>query len=230
MAASVQQRIAFGERTGQQVRRIGAGFGSEGEHPLLSGALCVSVHGFSLYANTQVPAHRRDQLERLIRYTARGAVSLESLEQDANGDLVYTFTHPWSDGTTGIRLSPVELLEKLTALVPLPRVHLVRYGGCLASHSHLRRAIIPTPRQQGIDEEATDTGSPRWTWARLLKRVFALDMACCPWCQRGALRIIAAITHGEVIRKLLQHLKLSADPPPMAPARVRQEAFAWSSA
>jgi Putative transposase/Transposase zinc-binding domain len=230
MAASVQQRIAFGERTGKQVRRIGAGFGSEGERPLLSGALCASVHGFSLHANTQVPAHRRDQLERLIRYTARGAVSLERLEQDANGDLVYTFTHPWSDGTTGIRLSPVELLEKLAALVPLPRVHLVRYGGCLASHSHMRGAIIPTPRQQGIDEEATDTGSPRWTWARLLKRVFALDMARCPWCQRGALRIIAAITHGEVIRKILQHLKLSADPPPIAPARVRQEAFAWSSA
>jgi hypothetical protein len=230
MAASVQQRIAFGERTGQQVRRIGAGFGSEGERPLLSGALCASVHGFSLHANTQVPAHRRDQLERLIHYTARGAVSLERLEQDANGDLVYTFTHPWSDGTTGIRLSPVELLEKLAALVPLPRVHLVRYGGCLASHSHLRGAIIPTPRQQGIDEEATDTGSPRWTWARLLKRVFALDMARCPWCQRGALRIIAAITHGEVIRKILQHLQLSADPPPIAPARVRQEAFAWSSA
>jgi hypothetical protein len=94
-------------------------------------------------------------------------------------------THPWSDGTTGIRLPPVELLEKLAALVPLSRVHLVRYGGCLASHSHLRGAIIPTPRQQGIDEEATGTGSPRWTWAQLLKRVLALDMARCPWCQRG---------------------------------------------
>src|SRR6266498_4599894 len=100
-------------------------------------------------------------------YTARGAVSLERLEQDANGDLVYTFTHPWSDGTTGIWLSPVELLEKLAALVPLPRVHLVRYGGCLAPHSHLRGAIIPTPRQQGIDEPAARTGSPRWSWARL---------------------------------------------------------------
>jgi hypothetical protein len=33
MAASVQQRIACGERAGQQVRRIGAGFGSEGEAP-----------------------------------------------------------------------------------------------------------------------------------------------------------------------------------------------------
>jgi hypothetical protein len=121
-------------------------------------------------------------------------------------------------------------LEKLAALVPLPRVHLVRYGGCVAPHSHLRGAIIPTPRQQGVDEEETDTGSPRWSWARLLKRVFALDMARCPWCQRGALRLIAAITHGEVIRKILQHLKLSADPSPIAPARVRQEAFAWSSA
>jgi hypothetical protein len=105
---------------------------------------------------------------------------------------------------------------------------LVRYGGCLAPHSHLRRAIIPTPRQQG--EEETDTGLPRWSWVRLPKRVFALDMARCPWCQQGSLRIIAAITHSEVIQKILQHLKLAADPPPIAPARVRQTAFAWSSA
>ena len=48
-------------------------------------------------------------------HTARGAVTLEHLAQDANGDLIYTFTHPWSDGTTGMRLSPVELLEKLAA-------------------------------------------------------------------------------------------------------------------
>jgi hypothetical protein len=93
-----------------------------GEAPTLTGPRCASVHGFSLHANTQVPAHRRDQLERLLRYTARGAVSLERLQEEANGDLLYTFTHPWSDGTTGIRLSPVELLEKLAALVPLPRV------------------------------------------------------------------------------------------------------------
>ena len=67
MAASVQQRIACGERAGQTVRRIGSGFGHEGERPTLTGPHCASVHGFSLHANTQVPAHRRDQLERLIR-------------------------------------------------------------------------------------------------------------------------------------------------------------------
>ena len=104
LAASVRQCIAFGERAGERVRRLGSGFGAEGEAPTLTGTRCASVQGFSLHANTQVPAHRRDQLERLIRYTVRDAVSLERLAQDANGDLVYTFTHPWSDGTTGIRL------------------------------------------------------------------------------------------------------------------------------
>src|SRR2546428_2062697 len=150
LAASVQQRIAFGERAGQKVRRIGSGFGSEGEVPRLTGPQCASVQGFSLHAHTHIPAHRRDQLECLIRYTARGAVSLERLEQDANGDLGYTFTHPWSDGTTGIRLPPLELVDKPAAPVALPRRHPPRHGACLSPHRHLRGAIIPTPRQQGV--------------------------------------------------------------------------------
>ena len=37
---------------------------------------------------------------------ARGAVALERLAEDAYGDLVYTFTKPWSDGPTGMTLSP----------------------------------------------------------------------------------------------------------------------------
>ena len=173
------------------------------------------------------PSHRRDQVERLIRYTARGAVSLERLEEDANGDLVSTFTKPWSDGTTGITLSPLELLEKLAAIVPLPRVHLVRYAGCLAPHSTLREAIIPTPRQQGIVGKEAKTGTPSWSWARLLGRVFALDMATCPFCRCGSLRIIAAITQEAVITRILRHCKLASVPPPIAPARLRQATFDW---
>ncbi len=107
---------------------------------------------------------------------------------------MYLCTRPWSDGTTGIKLSPLELLEKLAAIVPLPRAHLVRYGGCLAPHSTLRAAIIPTPRQQGMDSEEKKTGTPYWHWARLLGRVLHLDGATCPFCRRGSLQIIAAIT------------------------------------
>jgi hypothetical protein len=155
-------------------------------------------------------------------------VSLERLEQDANGDLIYTFTKPWSDGTCGIKLSPLELLEKLAALVPPPRVHQVRYGGCLAPHSKLRAVITRTPRQQGVPETASPVSS-RWGWARLLKRVFTIDRERCPRCQQGTLRIIAAITSRPIVRQILCHLNLAAEPPPRAPARLSQERFAWAS-
>jgi hypothetical protein len=52
MAASVQQRLACGERAGHKVRRLGAGLGSAGEAPKLPGPRCASVNGFSLHANT----------------------------------------------------------------------------------------------------------------------------------------------------------------------------------
>jgi hypothetical protein len=99
-----------------------------------------------------------------VRFCQCHGTGDERLETDANGDLLYTFTRPWSDGTRGIKLSPLELLEKLAALVPLPRMHLVRYGGCLAPHSQLRRLITPTPRQQGRDAPAARRASPYWSW------------------------------------------------------------------
>jgi len=162
-----------------------------------------------------------------MRYTARGAVALERLVEDANGDLLYFFTKPWSDGTTGVKLSPLELLEKLAAIVPLPRVHLVRYVGCLAPHSQLHGAIIPTPRQQGVGGDEANTGTPRWSWARLLGRVFALDMATFPFCRCGSLWIMATITHEAVIMRILRYLNLASLQPPIAPARSRQETFDW---
>ena len=36
------------------------------------------------------------------------------------------------------RLAKAVLIEKLGALVPLPRVHLVHYGGCVALHNQRR--------------------------------------------------------------------------------------------
>ena len=110
-------------------------------------------------------------------------------------------------------------------MVPLPRLHRLRDGGCLAPHSHLRAAIIPTPRQQGLEAPDGHTASPNWTWAPLLKRVFSIEMERCPVCQQGTLRIIAAMMERSVMQKIRRHLKLAEDPPPIAPAR--QAAFVW---
>jgi hypothetical protein len=90
----------------------------------------------------------------------------------------------------------------------LPDIAALNYEGCLAPYSTMRGAILPTPRQQGMEGPAASTGASRWRWARLLKRVFALALAHCPCCQRGARRVIAAITQEEVITRMLRHLQL----------------------
>ncbi len=56
------------------------------------------------------------------------------------------------------------------------------------------------------------------SWARLLKRVFGIDLEHCPNCG-GALKIVAAIEDPLVIAKILTHLNLPARAPPRSPAR-----------
>jgi len=56
LAASIGGKIAFGPNAGNYVRKIGGGFGYEGEVPLAKGKLCFSVNGFSLHANTRRPS------------------------------------------------------------------------------------------------------------------------------------------------------------------------------
>lgn len=55
------------------------------------------------------------------------------------------------------------------------------------------------------------------SWARLLKRVFDIDVERCAC--GGQLKIIAAIEEPAVIVRILTHLGLAARAPPRAPAR-----------
>ena len=49
----------------------------------------------------------------------------------------------------------------------------------------------------------------RMAWAKLLKRVFNIDMEHCPNCG-GDLKIIAAIVERASIERILKHLNLEA--------------------
>jgi hypothetical protein len=113
-------------------------------------------------------------------------------------------------------------MQRLAALVPLPRLHLIRFHGVLAPNAKLRSEIIPNPAEHAT-EHSTDhahaQGAPaRISWARLLKRVFDIDIDHCPNCA-GALKIIAAIEDPPVILRILTHLGLPTRAPPRAPAR-----------
>ena len=74
--------------------------------------------GFSLDASVRIEGQDRAGLERLLRYCARPPFALERLEQIADDRLVYRFPRPQPDGRTELRLTPVELIERLAVLIP----------------------------------------------------------------------------------------------------------------
>jgi hypothetical protein len=237
-AASTQNKIALGIRKGQNVRRLIEQLEEEylQSEPKLTGDMAVSFMGFSLHAAVSAWSTNRARLEQLVRYTARPAVSEERLSQANNGDIHYRLKTPWTDGTTGVVFSPLEFLEKLSALVPPPRIHLTRFHGILAPHSKFRKLVVPqidekvegntdVEKSLEVQDEDSELKQKRISWAKLLSRVFALDMANCDHCG-GELKAISAVIKQDVVMKILTHLGLPARAPPISPSRVpRQEEF-----
>ena len=90
-------------------------------------------------------------------------------------------------------MTPLEFMQRLAALVPRPRLHLIRFHGVLAPNAKMRPLVVPHgPQVQEADTEATapaecevDTARARpqrISWARLLKWAFDTDMHTCPNC------------------------------------------------
>jgi hypothetical protein len=86
----------------------------------------------------------------------------------------------------------------------------------LAPNAKRRSKVVPVAPAQTTTGEGDCTqeqGKPlRMTWARLLKRVFDIDVERCAC--GGKLKLIAVIEEPAVIEKILKHIGLDAQPPP----------------
>ena len=123
--------------------------------------LAYKHSGFSVGTSVRIEAHDRAGLDRLLRYCARRTFSMERLRKAGN-DLVYRcakqrsepggdrrfdqrgVNQPGSnqrDRQGEITLTPPELIDRITALVPSPRSHRHRYYGALAPNSPLRSVV-----------------------------------------------------------------------------------------
>ncbi len=217
-AASVQGLVAVGERAGMRVRRVL----SDPTEAIRTGDLCYASSGFSLHAATRIQAGDTDALERLCRYVARPPLAAGSLTRISEDLLSFKLKTPWSDGTTSILLSPLELIEKLAALVPPPRKNMVRYHGVLAPHAKHREKIVPAGQASNDDRAFGDEDAVprkyRLSWAALLARVFHIDALQCSC--GGKMRIVAAITDIDSARRYLKGVGLPVDIPVLAPARA----------
>ncbi len=226
-AASVRSRIAIGERAGLGVLRIGDLVDPEAA-AFVTGPRSTMIDGVSLHANVAVPAGDRRRLEKLCRYIARPPVSTQRLSKLGDGRLLYRLKRRWRDGTTHVVFQPLELVEKLAAIVPPPRIHMVRYHGVLAPRATCRRQVVAArnakrERRDEIDDSARDcTHTPRrWTpWAKLMQRVFAIDVLECPRCG-GKMKILATIHPPEATTAILESLGMSPRAPPPAASSLR---------
>lgn len=79
-----------------------------------------------------------------------------------------------------------------------------------------------------VQDTETDDGlkQKRIFWAKLLSRVFALDMANCDHCG-SEMKAVCAVMNGEVVVRILTHLGLPARAPPISPSTVPIQEEFW---
>jgi hypothetical protein len=218
-------------------------------------ALAFTETSFSVDAEVRIEAHEREGLERLLRYCApkvlrscaeevllgcaRPAFALERLREIDPEHLVYESAKPGPGGSVSLMLTPMQLLDRLAALIPPPRRHRYRYYGVLAPNSPLREAVTAlaqpaedtaAPAMIGASPSAATPAEPThrqaacYVWALLLARIYEVLPLLCPTCG-GEMKNIAfmaqghAVTEGAVIREILGHLGEPTSPPRLMPAR-----------
>ncbi|MCB9871511.1 MAG: transposase [Planctomycetes bacterium] len=239
-AAAVQGRLPFGSVDGAAAEVFGT---PRPTTPMAAKAQCADCAGFSLHAAVRIPAGRRDRLERLCRYVCRPPLCVERVRLTGDGRVACSFRKPWRNGVEGVRLDPQTFLSRLAAQVPPPRAHQVTYHGILAPASPCRSMVVPEVAEADSSERACGFGNRgvptpverlaqrlhqrasggrrrrHYPWAELLKRVFAVDVLLCDQCG-GRRKVLSFISDPVVIRRILDHLGLDTELPPIAPARA----------
>jgi hypothetical protein len=193
---------------------------SAGERVARAGVLCARIDGFDLHGRVAFGAADRERLEELVRYCARPPLANDRLSKRADGRYLLRLKTPWRDGTTHLCFEPIELMERLAAQIPKPRINLVLYAGVLAPNAKLRASAVGYARPAPVAEPPateTQTRAERETWAELMRATFGLDVLACPRCG-GRMRYIATIRDGGVARNILEHLRMPARAPPQLPA------------
>lgn len=239
-AASIRGVLATGERAGKAPLRLGTPVDSSLPHePDRDRAGADTGFGFNLDASVAIPARRREQRERVLRYMGRPPISDRRLQRLPDGRYALELRRPWSDGSTHVILSGTELCERLAALVPPQRVHQIRYCGVFAPRARLRplvkalaekhsgaaasrkkrgRHLVRDRHSEAPTAPACTHTRRRFLWAELLPRVHALDVTTCPKCG-GTMRLIAVVTEADTIRRILASVGEPTAPPEISPPR-----------
>ena len=119
--ASAQGLSLFGPRAGQPPLRLVDPSRARPDEPI------AIVEGFNVHAARTLHGADHAQVERFVRYLARPPIAQDRLERLGDGKVRYRFKRAFKDGSTAVDLEPFDLLARICALIPPPRMNMVRY-------------------------------------------------------------------------------------------------------
>ena len=200
-------------------------------NPDFAGKLLNWRHsGFSIESGTRI--YDQEARQALSQYIVRPPLSLEKIHWDQEQDTV-----TWKSSPSGYfrgrekHFSALDFIAQVTLHIPPRGRHLVRRYGLYSSrgrgtwkdrpalrarapqHWYGRQAAEPpTPTDAPKDQEVS-TRSSRKAWARLLAKVYELDVMACPKCG-SRMAVIAVILDPAEIRKIIACLAKHGRGPP----------------
>lgn len=146
---------------------------------------------------------------------AKPILALKRLSFDlARGKVIYQH----GDGDTErVEMDYLDFIARLTTHIPDKGQVMIRYYA-LYSNAHRgkeRKRAKTGPLLPIVEPPSAPITSPGWR--ELIKRLYEVDPLICPICG-SEMKVIAFITHYEVIDKIIHHLRLifrcQRPPPP----------------
>ena len=89
----------------------------------------------------------------------RPPIAQERLELTADGKVLFRLRRPWRDGARGIRFEPAELLEKLAAMIPKPRINLLVSHRVFAPHAQYRPDAVRRAKEGAVSRGTAPPGA-----------------------------------------------------------------------
>lgn len=199
--------------------------------------------GFSVDAHVTIAEHDRAGLARLSRYCARHPFAKGRLSRTEE-QVVYQLAKPDIHGNTALALSPLELFDKLAALIIPPRVHRNSYWGAFAPHSAMRPYVVllagetacadadSAARSEAVSGTPADTAADTTDddhvvggggglvslWACMLAKIYEVLPIVCRSCGHE-MKPVAVIVDRESLARICSYHGQPHKTPQLAPAR-----------
>ncbi len=111
----------------------------------------------------------------------------------------------WHNGADRVAFTPEGFIQRLIALIPPARSHLIRYNGVFASNFKYRNEIVP--RRTRDAEGKLLPKAKKLLWAEMIASTFKVDIKICPKCH-GKIEAIAIIKDPKVAYEILKSMGL----------------------